>query len=59
MSLIPFSSPLSWALLGTSLITVMYLALEPYVRRRDPHTLISGADCSPVNGAIRLWDATC
>jgi hypothetical protein len=32
---------LSWALLGTSLITVMYLALEPYVRRRDPHTLIS------------------
>ena len=32
---------LSWALLLTSLITVMYLALEPYVRRRDPHTLIS------------------
>ena len=32
---------LSWALLGTSLITMMYLALEPYVRRRDPHTLIS------------------
>jgi serine/threonine-protein kinase len=32
---------LAWALLGTSLITVLYLALEPYVRRRDPHTLIS------------------
>ena len=32
---------LSWALLGTSLVTVLYLALEPYVRRRDPHTLIS------------------
>ncbi len=31
----------AWALLGTSLITVLYLALEPYVRRRDPHTLIS------------------
>jgi serine/threonine-protein kinase len=32
---------LAWALLGTSLITVLYLALEPYVRRRDPHTVIS------------------
>jgi serine/threonine-protein kinase len=32
---------LSWALLATALIIVLYLALEPYVRRRDPHTLIS------------------
>ena len=32
---------LAWALLGTSLIAVLYLALEPYVRRRDPRTLIS------------------
>jgi serine/threonine-protein kinase len=32
---------LSWALLGTALVIVIYLALEPYVRRRDPHTLIS------------------
>jgi len=32
---------LSWALLMTSVVTVFYLALEPYVRRRDPHTLIS------------------
>jgi protein kinase-like protein len=32
---------LGWALLITSLATVMYLALEPYVRRADPHTLIS------------------
>jgi Protein kinase domain len=32
---------LAWALLGTTVITVLYLALEPYVRRRDPHTLIS------------------
>ncbi len=32
---------LSWALLATSLITVLYLALEPYVRRKEPHTLIS------------------
>jgi len=31
----------AWALVSTSLITVLYLALEPYVRRRDPHTLIS------------------
>jgi serine/threonine protein kinase len=32
---------LSWALMAASLATVLYLALEPYVRRRDPHTLIS------------------
>src|SRR6266478_6280678 len=32
---------LGWALLFTTLATVLYLALEPYVRRRDPHTLIS------------------
>jgi serine/threonine-protein kinase len=32
---------LGWALPITTLATVMYLALEPYVRRRDPHTLIS------------------
>jgi serine/threonine-protein kinase len=31
----------SWALLITSLAVLLYLALEPYVRRRDPHTLIS------------------
>ncbi len=34
---------LSWALLVISVVTVFYLALEPYVRRRDPHTLISWA----------------
>jgi len=32
---------LSWALMVTALATMLYLALEPYVRRRDPHTLIS------------------
>jgi serine/threonine-protein kinase len=32
---------LGWALPITTLATVMYLALEPYVRRHDPHTLIS------------------
>jgi len=32
---------LGWALLIVTLATVMYLALEPYVRRHDPHTLIS------------------
>jgi hypothetical protein len=32
---------LAWALLDAALIIVLYLALEPYVRRRDPHTLIS------------------
>jgi len=32
---------LGWALLITTLATILYLALEPYVRRRDPHTLIS------------------
>ena len=32
---------LAWALLFAALVTVLYLALEPYVRRRDPHTLIA------------------
>jgi serine/threonine-protein kinase len=32
---------LSWALLITALAVLLYLALEPYVRRHDPHTLIS------------------
>ena len=32
---------LAWALLFASLVAVLYLALEPYVRRRDPHTLIA------------------
>ena len=36
-----FLITLSWGLLATALVTVMYLALEPFVRRRDPHTLIS------------------
>ena len=43
-SLLEFDSiliGLSWALLPTMLATILYLALEPYVRRRDPHTLIS------------------
>jgi len=32
---------LSWAVLATSLVTMLYLALEPLVRRRDPHALVS------------------
>src|SRR5438132_5368030 len=36
-----FLITLSWALLATALVTVLYLALEPFVRRRDPHSLIS------------------
>ena len=32
---------LAWALLFAVLVAVLYLALEPYVRRRDPHTLIA------------------
>jgi hypothetical protein len=32
---------LSWALLYSGLATIFYLALEPYVRRKDPHTLIA------------------
>ena len=32
---------LSWAFLVSSLARVLYLALEPFVRRNDPHTLIS------------------
>ncbi len=32
---------LAWALLMSSLARVLYFALEPFVRRRDPHTIIS------------------
>jgi hypothetical protein len=32
---------LAWALLTSSLARVLYFALEPFVRRRDPHTIIS------------------
>jgi hypothetical protein len=32
---------LAWAALLSSLARILYLALEPYVRRNDPHTLIS------------------
>jgi hypothetical protein len=31
----------SWALLWTFFVVLFYIALEPFVRRRDPHTLIS------------------
>jgi serine/threonine-protein kinase len=32
---------LAWAFLISSFARVLYFALEPFVRRRDPHTLIS------------------
>jgi len=48
-----FLVALSWGLLATALVTVMYLALEPFVRRREPHTLIPGAGCWPGNSATR------
>lgn len=32
---------LSWAVLAASLAGLWYLALDPFVRRREPHTLIS------------------
>jgi hypothetical protein len=32
---------LAWSLLISSVARMLYLALEPYVRRNDPHTLIS------------------
>jgi hypothetical protein len=31
----------SWGLLWTFFVVLFYIALEPFVRRRDPHTLIS------------------
>jgi eukaryotic-like serine/threonine-protein kinase len=31
----------SWGLLAATLVALLYLALEPYVRRREPQTLIS------------------
>ena len=36
-----FIIALSWGLLATALVVVLYLALEPYVRRKEPQTLIS------------------
>ena len=36
-----FIIALSWGLLAAALVALLYLALEPYVRRREPHTLIS------------------
>jgi hypothetical protein len=36
-----FIIALSWGLLEAALVALLYLALEPYVRRREPQTLIS------------------
>jgi serine/threonine-protein kinase len=36
-----FIIALSRGLLGAALVALLYLALEPYVRRKEPHTLIS------------------
>ncbi|HKV25932.1 MAG TPA: serine/threonine-protein kinase [Candidatus Acidoferrum sp.] len=36
-----FVLALAWALLYTFLGCIFYLALEPYVRKKDPHTIIS------------------
>ncbi len=36
-----FILALSWGLLAALLVVLLYLALEPYVRRKEPHTLIS------------------
>jgi len=36
-----FVIALGWGLLAAGLVTLLYLALEPYVRRKEPQTLIS------------------
>jgi hypothetical protein len=36
-----FIIALSWSLLTAALVVLLYLALEPYVRRKEPQTLIS------------------
>ena len=36
-----FIMALAWGLLASGLVTLLYLALEPYVRRKEPQTLIS------------------
>jgi protein kinase-like protein len=36
-----FIIALSWGLLTAALVVLLYLALEPYVRRKEPQTLIS------------------
>jgi serine/threonine-protein kinase len=42
---------LAWAFLISSFARLLYFALEPFVRRRDPHTLISWARL--IGGKIR------
>ena len=42
---------LAWAFLLSSFARILYFALEPFVRRRDPHTLISWARL--IGGKIR------
>jgi Protein kinase domain len=36
-----FIIALSWGLLWSAIVALLYLALEPYVRRKEPQTLIS------------------
>jgi Protein kinase domain/zinc-ribbon domain len=55
-----FLLALAWALTVSSLARVLYFALEPFVRRRDPHALIAwarligGKICDPLVGRDAL-----
>jgi hypothetical protein len=46
-------------LLYSCFIWVLYLALEPFVRRRWLATLVSGSQCWQEAFGIHWWDATC
>jgi len=46
---------ISTSLLAAGTLWVLYIALEPYVRRNWPQTIISGRDSCPVECATHWW----
>ena len=50
---------LVWGLFLSCFIWVLYIALEPYVRRRWPATLVSWSRLLAGGFGIHWWDATC
>ena len=50
---------LLWGVYVSCVIWVLYTALEPYVRRRWPATLVSWSRCWREAFGIHRWDAMC
>jgi hypothetical protein len=49
---------LAWAFLISTFARQLYFGLEPFVRRRDPHTLIGWARLISGRFGIRWWAGT-